>query len=161
MQAAIARLRIDIPRIDISRIDMAHLALAIDRPARDGVEVMAREAAHRGHLGRLPALGHELLAGRMRVAAFVPGPALQDRGAAVPAPRHAEAGEGFWQPRLVERGFRPALAAIGGDEDLCDPPVARIGDAGNLVDAGLAELQAGRRDRKSTRLNSSHIPLSR
>src|ERR1051326_4965985 len=94
MQAAIARLRIDIPRIDISRIDMAHLALAIDRPARDGVEVMAREAAHRGHLGRLPALGHELLAGRRRVPAFPPGPALQDRGPPAPAPPHPKGGEG-------------------------------------------------------------------
>src|SRR5215472_16838137 len=115
MQAAITR----------SRVSMVHLALAIDRPAGDGVEVVAREGAHRGRLGGLSALGHELLAGRLRVAGFVPGAALQDRGAAVPAPRHAEAGEGFWQPRLVERGIAPALAAVGGDGDFCDPPIAR------------------------------------
>src|ERR1700731_2745721 len=125
-QAAIAR----------SRVDMPHLALAVDRPARDGVVVVAREAAHRGRLGGLPALCHELLAGRLRVAGLVPCAALQDCGSAVPAPRHAEAGEGLGQSRLVERSFRPALAAIGGHENFCDPPSAGIGDAGNLVEAG-------------------------
>src|SRR5262249_6114688 len=119
---------------------MAHLTLAADRPAGDGVEVVAREGAHRGRLAGLSALGHELLAGRLRVAGLVPGPALQDRGTAVPAPRHAEPGEGLRQPRLVERGFRPALAAVGGDENLRDPPIARIGDAGDLVDPRILEL---------------------
>src|SRR5215470_14807959 len=103
MEAAIAR----------SRVDMAHLTLAIDRPARDGIEVVAREPEHRGRLGGLPALCHELLAGRLHVAGFVPCPALQYCGATVPAPRHAEAGKGLGQSRLVERSFRPALSAIG------------------------------------------------
>src|SRR5262249_4430806 len=150
MQAAMAR-----SRMDVLRVDMAHLALAIDRPARDRIVVVAREAAHRGRLGGLSAPGDELLARGLRVSALVPGTALQDRGSAVPAPRHAEAGEGFRQPRLVERSFRPALAAVGRHEDLCDPPVARIGDAGDLVDTGLPELEAGRR-RGDERLHLLH-----
>src|ERR1700722_19879901 len=113
------------------RIDMLHLALGVDAPARHCIEVVAGESEHRRRLGGVAAPRHELLPRRLRAAAFVPGAALQHRGAAVPPPRHAEAGEGLRQPRLVERRLAPALAAVGGDHHLVDAAVAGIGDAGD------------------------------
>src|SRR5450432_3118518 len=74
------------------RIDMLDLALGIDTPTGDGVEVMARKTADPRRLCGLAPPRHELFAGRLHVAALVPGAALQDRRSAVPSPRHAEAG---------------------------------------------------------------------
>src|SRR6266568_4908591 len=79
------------------RIDMLDLPFGVDRPARDGVEVLARKPQHRRRLRGLAARGDELPARRLRIAAFVPGAALQDCRAAVPAPGHAEPGEGLGQ----------------------------------------------------------------
>src|ERR1700722_16593506 len=127
------------------RIDMFDLSLGVHGPTGDGVEMLAREAEHRWGLRSLAAQRHELFPGRLHVAGLVPGPALQDRRPAVPPPRHAEAGEGLGQPRLLERRLRPALAAVRRHHHLGDAAGAGIGDAGNLVDAGLLELEAGRR----------------
>ena len=79
------------------------------------------------------------------VAGLVPGAALQHDRLAVPAPGHAEAGQRLGQHRRIERGFRPALAAVGRDHHLRDPAIARIGEAGNLVEARSLERQPGRR----------------
>src|SRR5579884_2207755 len=65
-------------RVGLLGVDMPHLALRSHRPARDGIEVVTREAEHRRRLGGLSAPCHELRAGRLRVAGLVPGPALQD-----------------------------------------------------------------------------------
>src|SRR5689334_8339320 len=74
-----------------SRVDMFHLAVALDSPARRAVVVLADEC--RDGLGALAlaTLGDDLRARRLRVSRLVPRAALQDRGAAVPAPRNAEA----------------------------------------------------------------------
>src|SRR5882762_7075675 len=54
-------------------VDMLHLPFAVDRPAREAVVVLVREREHVGDLVGLAALGHELGAGRLHVAALVPG----------------------------------------------------------------------------------------
>src|ERR1700693_5356844 len=89
------------------RIDMLDLPFGVDRPAGDGIEVLARERQDRWRLRGLTARGHELRPGRLRVAGFIPGAALQDGGTAVPAPRHAEAGEGLGQHRVLQGRLRP------------------------------------------------------
>src|SRR5580692_1761884 len=125
-----------------SRIDMPDLTLGIHAPPGDGVEVVAGKAERRRRPRSLSALVHELVAGRLHVAALVPRPALQDGRSAVPAPRHAKACKGLRQPRLVECCFAPALAAISGDDNFRNPPVAGISDAGNLIEARLLEREA-------------------
>src|SRR5262249_57169304 len=92
----------------------------------------------------LAALGEERGAARLLIAGLVDGAALQDGGAAVPIPRHAEAGEGLAQHRRLQRRLRPALAAVGRDLDLADAAVAGIGEAGNLVEARRLHVQPGR-----------------
>ncbi len=105
--------------------------------------MLVREAERVLHrLLGLAALRDELGAQRLRVAGLVPGAALQHRGAAVPAPRHAEAGERLGQHRRLQRRLRPALAAVRRDHDLGDTAGPRIGDAGNLVVAGLLQGMA-------------------
>src|ERR1700735_2351691 len=51
------------------RIDMPDLPFAVDRPAGDGVEMLARESGDRRRLGGLAAQRHELRPGRLHVAA--------------------------------------------------------------------------------------------
>src|SRR6266540_4285195 len=94
-------------------IDMPDLPLAVDCPAGDAVEVLVRERRDRRDARRLAAHGHELRARRLRIAGLVPGAALQYRRTAVPAPGHAEAGEGLGEHRLLQRRLRPAAAAVG------------------------------------------------
>src|SRR3989442_13600830 len=70
-------------------VNMGDLPLAVDRPARDAVVVLAREGrAGRDRLG-LAALGHDLCAGRLRVAALVPPAAWPDCPPAIPVPGHS------------------------------------------------------------------------
>src|SRR5579871_6692503 len=71
---------------DILRIHMAHLALRIDAPAGDGVEVLHGKSLHTGRAARRAALGDERLAGRLHVAGLVGGAALQHHRPAVPVP---------------------------------------------------------------------------
>src|SRR5437870_7940404 len=113
-------------------IDMLGLPFAVDGPARDDVHVPHREGCHRNVDFGLPAFGEHLGAGRLHVASLVPGAALQDHRLAVPAPRHAEAGQRLGEHWRVERGLAPALAAIGRDHHPRNAAVARIGEAGNL-----------------------------
>src|SRR5262245_66495783 len=125
------------------RIDMLDLPVALDAPARDAVVVLVGERQRGCHrLLGLAARGHELGARRLYVAGLVPGAALQDDRLAVPAPRHAEAGERFGKDRLLQRGLCPALAAIGRNHDLGNASVARIGNAGHLVEALLLQRVA-------------------
>src|SRR5215468_123596 len=91
---------------------------AVDAPAGDGVEMLVQDRPDRRNCLQLAALGDEFGSGRLRVAGIVPGAALQSRGPAVPAPRHAEAGEGLAEHRLRQPGLGPAFAAVGRNHDL-------------------------------------------
>src|SRR5215475_2050838 len=133
--------------IKILRINMFDLPLAVDRPTRGAVIVLTRKSGYGRDFCRLATHGHDLSARRLHIAGLVPRATLQDRRAAVPVPGHAEPGESlavhwFLQPRL-----RPALTTIGGHHDLRNPTVAGIGDAGNLVEAGLLQHHPRRRVR--------------
>src|SRR5262245_48082327 len=121
------------------RIDMFHLALAVDPPAGDDVHVPHRKSRHRHIDSRLTALGGDLRTRRLCIAGLIPGTALQHDRLAVPAPRHAKAGERFAQHRLLQRRLRPALAAIGRDHDARDAAVAGIGEARDLIEARALE----------------------
>src|SRR5262249_47904401 len=131
-------------RPSLSRVNMAHLALRVDAPAGNRVEVLHGEGADRRRALGLAALGEERGAARLLIAGLVDGAALQDGGAAVPIPRHAEAGEGLAQHRRLQRRLRPALAAVGRDLDLADAAVAGIREAGNLVEARRLHVHPGR-----------------
>src|SRR5438445_10853485 len=111
------------------RVNMFHLPFAVDRPAREAVVVLVREREHVGDLVGLAALGHELGAGRLHVAALVPGAALQYGRTAIPAPRRPEPSECLGAHRLLQRCLGPALAAVGRNHYLGNPAVARVGDA--------------------------------
>src|SRR5439155_23089244 len=121
------------------RVAMFHLPFALDRPSRDAVVVLAREARYGRDLRGLTARGHDLGASRLHVAGLVPRAALQNRRTAIPAPGHAEAGKGLAVYRLLQCRLRPALAAIGRDHHLRYPAIARIGDTGDLIEAGLLQ----------------------
>src|SRR3954452_15590756 len=66
-------------------VDMLYLTLVAHGPARDRVEMLAREGEHRRRLRGLAAMRDQLGARRLSGSALVPGAALQDRGPAVPA----------------------------------------------------------------------------
>ncbi len=123
---------------------MLHLPAALDRPAGDGVVVLAGEAVQRRNFRSLAARRHQLGSGRLLVAALVPRPALQYRGTAIPAPRQAKSSERLAEDWLLQRRLRPALAAVGGHHDFCDTAVARVGDAGNLIESRPLQRKPGR-----------------
>src|SRR5215472_10941702 len=89
-------------------IDMLDLPRAVNRPAGDGVEVLVQYRPDRRDCLQLAALRYKLSAGRLHVARLVPSAALQNCGAAVPTPRHTEAGEGLAQHGLLQRRLPPA-----------------------------------------------------
>src|SRR6266700_4099040 len=119
--------------IETLRVNMFYLPFAVDRPTREAVVVLVRKPEHGRNILRLAALGHELGAGRLHVAGFVPRAALQYGRSSVPAPGHAEPGEGLGEHRRLERGLSPALAAVGRDYYLRYPSVARIRDTRDFV----------------------------
>src|SRR5882672_2605169 len=126
-------------------VDMFDLPFAVDRPTREAVVVLVGEAERIRRFLGLAALGDELGAQRLHAAGLVPGAALQYHRPAVPAPGHAEARERLGQHRLLQRGLAPALAAVGRHQHLGYSAVARIGDAGDLVEARPFERVAERR----------------
>src|SRR5207244_11279880 len=73
------------------RVNMFHLPIALDRPRRDAVVVLAREARYGGNLRGLAARGHDLGAGRLHVAGLVPRAALQHPRTPTTPPGHAQA----------------------------------------------------------------------
>src|SRR5262245_43791562 len=84
------------------RIDMLDPSGAVDAPAGEAVVVLVGEAQRVGHGPRsMTARGHEFGAARLHGAGFVPGAAMQHDWLAIPAPRHAEAGERLRQNRLL------------------------------------------------------------
>src|SRR5439155_2191421 len=98
----------------------------------------------RGTPGRT-AFGDECLARRLHVARLVCRPALQDHRPPIPAPRHAEAGERLAQNRRLQCRLRPAPTTVGRDFDFTDAAISGKGDAGNLEEAGLLNVQSRRR----------------
>src|SRR2546428_3109353 len=126
---------------------MLHLPFGVNRPAGETVVVLVREAEDPRDLLGFSALGDELRAGRLHVAGFVPGAALQYRRSAVPAPGHAEPGEGLGEHQRLQRGFSPALAAVCGDYYLRYPSVARVSDARDFVEARPSQGEPRRRMR--------------
>src|SRR2546427_6169965 len=94
-------------------IDMFDLPIALDRPGRNAVVVLAWEARYGRDFRGLAAHGNDLGAGRLHVAGLVPGAALQYRGTTIPAPGRTKPGEGLTRHRLLQRRLRPALAAVG------------------------------------------------
>src|SRR5271165_5456297 len=61
------------------RVDMLDLPFAVDAPARDAVVMLIGERERgRQRFGGLAAGGNKLRAGRLHVAGFIGGPALQD-----------------------------------------------------------------------------------
>src|SRR5262252_7888556 len=82
----------------VLRIDMLDLPFGIDGPTRDHIHMSHWEYGHRDvHLGRAP-LSEHLVAGRLNIAGFVPGAALQNHWLPVPAPGHAEPRPSLSQP---------------------------------------------------------------
>src|SRR5262245_40346058 len=116
-------------------VDIPGLSLAVDRPALDHVHVPHREGGD-GHIDTgLATLGRKLGTRRLHVAGLVPSATLQHDRLTVPAPGQAEAGQSLAQHRVLQRRLRPTPAAVGRNHDLGDAPVARVGEAGNLVEA--------------------------
>src|SRR5436190_6026400 len=131
-QAAISAASIGLPRLGASaaaapaarqkpsqtaetsplRVNMLDLPGAVDPPAGDRVKMMVQHDRDRRDGLQLAALGDKLRTGRLHVAGLVPGAALQNRGAAVPAPGHAKAGERLAQHRLRQCRLPPTLPAI-------------------------------------------------
>src|SRR5690349_3058416 len=98
-------------------VDMLHLAVAGDLPTRRTIVVLSAKRGDRQRPLALAADGEKLRARRLDIPSLVPRAALQDGGAAVPAPRRAEACEGFALHRLLQRRLCPTLAAVGRDHD--------------------------------------------
>src|SRR4029077_2218840 len=116
-------------------IDMLDLPGARNSPRGEAVVMLVGKAEHVRHFLGLAAHGNEVGAQRLHGAGIVPGAAGQNRRLAVPAPRHGEPRERSRADRAFHRGFAPALAAVGGDQNFLNASGARIGDAGDLVKA--------------------------
>src|ERR1700741_2739924 len=129
-----AKARVAARAIKSLRVHMLDLPFAVDAPAGDAVVVLVDERERVLHrLRALPAQRDDLRARGLRVAGLIPGAALQDDRLTVPAPRHAEAGEGLRLRRALQRRLGPTLAGVGRDHHTGDPPGAGIGDAGDVV----------------------------
>src|SRR6516164_3007317 len=127
------------------RIDMLDLPFAVDAPAGDAVVMLVGERQRSWQrLGGLATRGDELRAQGLRVAGLVPCSALQDRGLAVPAPRHGKTGECLVLDRPLQRRLAPAFAAVRRHHDLGNTTGPRIGDARDRVIAGLLQRMAER-----------------
>src|SRR5689334_11381170 len=116
-------------------INMRQLPLFGDGPAGDAIEVV--NAFH-------SAIPEQLRTRRLNIPRLVGCAALQNSGAAVPAPGDTEAGQRFRQHWLLEGGWCPAFATIGRDIHLGDLAIARPGEARNLIEAYSLHRQAGR-----------------
>src|SRR5579862_1612935 len=97
------------------RVYMLDLAVTIDGPACDRVEMFVRESGDCGNLGRLPAYGDKFGASRLHITRFVPRAALQHGGSAVPSPGHPESSECFAEHRFLQFCRSPAASAVRGD----------------------------------------------
>src|ERR1044071_2773177 len=93
-------------------VDMFHLSTPFDRPTRDGVVVLVGESGNCRDSRRLAAHGDKLGASRLHVSGFIPRPALQDGGSAIPTPGDAESRECFAEHGLLQRCLRPRLASV-------------------------------------------------
>src|SRR5438105_15275989 len=75
------------------RVNMLDLPRALDPPAGDRVKMVVQHHRHWRDGLQLPPLGDKLGTGGLHVAGLVPGAALQDCSATVPAPGHPKARE--------------------------------------------------------------------
>src|SRR5215472_5079670 len=128
----------------ILRVSISHLTFGIDRPASDGVVVVARKFRPFRRRLSLPAQSNEFGARRLHIAGFVPCATLQHGRPTVPMPGHTEAREGLRQRWFLERSLRPARTAVGGDHDLGNASGTRIGDARDLHVTGSLGAHSGR-----------------
>src|SRR5712691_11294722 len=161
-QAAISAASMDLPRLGpaarqpkltakINRapvnlcVDMAYRPRAADRPAGHAVVVLAREGRDRWYFRSLPPHRDDLGARGLHITRLVPCPALQYGRAAIPVPGDTEPRKGLAKHRCVQGRLRPALAAVGRDHHFRNAAVARISDAGYLVEARRLQHQPRRR----------------
>src|SRR6202521_4915668 len=108
-------------------IHMFHLARLAHAPSGDGIAVVKRFVA---------SLGNHLFA-RGLVIAFLSGSTALQRGrSAIPLPSHAEARYSNGEHGFLQRGQRPALAAVGRDFDLGDPTLAGPREPRNFMETG-------------------------
>src|SRR5437867_11910010 len=124
-------------------VDMSHLPTGLNRPTCDRIEVLVRERGNSRNSRQFAARCNELCARRLHVTRFIPRPALQDCRAAVPPPRHSDACERLAEYGRLQRGLSPALAAIGGNHHFRDAAVARICEAGNLIETRTIQSETG------------------
>src|SRR5262249_44680314 len=101
------------PLVPFSRVYMLHLAVPVDRPARDRVVMFVRKCGYGRRACGLVAHRHELGSSRLRVTGLVPRTALQDCRTAVPPPRYTKSCKRLAQHRLLQRRLCPGLAAVG------------------------------------------------
>src|SRR4029077_14525581 len=147
-------------RMMVLCIDMAHLTIGIRRPTRDCIEVAGQDRGYGRDSFGLTALSYERRPRRLNVAGLVRRTALQDRRLTTPVPRDAEPRERLAQHGRIEHSQCPALTAVGRVFDLVDRAIARIGEAGNLVEARTLQCQArrGARDEGFDLLREEELP---
>src|SRR5262245_8885110 len=81
----------------LSCIDMAHLAIGVDCPARNRIEMTGENCGHGRQSFGLTAFRYECRPGRLNVAGLIRRTALQDCGLPAPVPRHSESSKGLAQ----------------------------------------------------------------
>src|SRR5437588_3695670 len=107
------------------RIGICYLAVFSDAPGPDRVVMVdVVVAAHREQFSQ----------GRLHVAGFVDGTALDHHRLAIPMPRQAEAGQRPRQHRLLQLRLLPALAVVDGYVDTPDFAASAPGDAADFVE---------------------------
>src|SRR6185312_13307655 len=114
---------------------MADRAVLIDGPTDDCVEVKISLAA---------TFLDEYVALRLHVPRLVGRAALQDRGFAVPLPRHAKAREAAGHDRFLQMRFSPRRAAVGRDLDLGDTAAPAPRNAADLINLRSVHLLSRR-----------------
>src|SRR4051812_2776373 len=124
-------------------VDMLDLPFAVDGPCGEAVVMLVGKLQRIRHrLSGLTASLYKFGTQRLGVSGLVPSATLQDRRLTIPAPRHGEARECLVVDRALQRGLGPGLAAISRYHDFGDPPGARIGDAGDGIEARFFQLVA-------------------
>src|SRR5262249_42989030 len=83
------------------RVYMPTLAVTIDRPARDRVEMFVREGGYCWTFGHFTAYCNNLGSGWLHITRLIPRAALQHGRPAVPSPRRPKPGECLVEHRYL------------------------------------------------------------